>query len=280
MKVNSVEIHPASSSDICVLSFRDPKRSNPFNVKGITGLDADEIVPRYYGVSDNSNSKFYNLSLERREIVVLVEMNPDFAENQTYSDLRARLYRLIASSRTGVVQLQFKRDGIVVAAISGFVTKFEASHFSKTPEVQITIRCDDPMLRDLTAYSMIVDDLDPALTNIQDALSTAPHGVTFAMNFLADLSSFVIRGAGADDWSFTVTPAGGFLEDDILHCSSEYNNKQLYVSRGVSIIHLADVVAPGSAWPVIFPGDNLFVCEDSESLAWNSISYYSTYWGV
>ncbi len=104
---SSVELHPANSSDVCVLSFRDPTHANPYNVKEIIGLDADEIVPRFYGGS--GNSKFYNLLLEKREIVIRVELNPKFGEFETFSDLRDKLYRLIASSRTGIIQISVQR---------------------------------------------------------------------------------------------------------------------------------------------------------------------------
>ncbi len=56
MRVTSVELHPANSSDICVLSFRDPTHANPYNVKEIIGLDADEIVPRFMVVLGILNS--------------------------------------------------------------------------------------------------------------------------------------------------------------------------------------------------------------------------------
>src|SRR5690349_10437174 len=119
MKLTSIEIHPENSSDVAILSFRDPNTINPYNVKGITGLDADEIVPRSYGGS--GSFKFYNLSLLNREIVFKVGLNPRFSDHKSYSDLRDNLYRMISSSRTGKIQIQFKRGTDVIAVISGFV---------------------------------------------------------------------------------------------------------------------------------------------------------------
>lgn len=279
MKITSVEIHPEGSSDICVLSFRDPRRLNSYNIKGITGLDADEIVPKYYGVSGDSITKYYNFSMEKREIGVLVELNPNFSANESYSDLRDRIYKMIASSRTGVIWINFKNEDESIAAISGFVTKLEASLFTGTPEVQITVTCHDPMLKAVAPTIIDVSELDPALTTIQDDLSTAPHGLTFEMEFTAATASFHIHSV-LDEWSFEVTPSGGFLIGDVLHFSSEFKNKYLYIQRGVLTIHLADVIYPGSIWPILFPGENEFVCEDPANMEWVAISHYPTYWGV
>jgi hypothetical protein len=277
MKITSVEIHPTGSSDVCVLSFRDPRRLNPYNIKAIAGLDADEIVPKYYGGS--GASKQYNLSIEKRDIVVRIELNPNFALNQSVSSLRDDLYRFIAASRSGTVQLRFKNGNNVVAGLSGFINKFEAAHFSKTPEVQLTIACEDPMLRGVDPISIDVGDLSPALTTIEDDLSTAQHGFTFEMEFDANLASFNIHDPD-DNWSFEITPVGGFLNNDVLHFSSEKNNKYLHVVRSGNTIHLADVITSGSIWPIIFPKTNEFVCENPGSLTWLSISHYPTYWGV
>lgn len=278
MKLTSVEIHPAGSSDVAVLSFRDPTATNPYNVKAIVGLDVDEIVPRYYGAS--GSSKFYSLSLQKRELVMKIGLNPDFSDNESYSDLRDNLYKMIASSRTGKLQLQFKMGVNPVAAVSGFVKKFEAPNFEKVQEVQITISCDEPMLKALTPVNVTVGGLNPASTTIQDDLSTAPHGFTFVMNITAAIASLGITDPGDSVWSFILAPIGGFLNGDVLYFSSETNNKYVYINRAGAIIFLADVIAPGSVWPILFPGENVFAFTHPTNVAWSLISHYPTYWGV
>ncbi len=218
--------------------------------------------------------------LEKREIVIRVELNPKFGEFETFSDLRDKLYRLIASSRTGIIQIQFKDGAAAVAALSGFVTKVEAGHFNKAQEVQLTISCNNPTLQGIDPIIVDVGKLNTSLTNIQDTLSTAPHGFIFEMGFQDNVGSFIIGDPTGLEWTFEVTPVGGFLTYDVLHFSSEHNSKHIYLMRGVNTIHLADVITPGSVWPVLFPGDNEFICENASVIAWDSISYYPTYWGV
>lgn len=277
MKLTSVEVHPEGSSQVAVLSFRDPTRQNPYSVRVVDGIDANDIVPHYYGGS--GSQAFYNLMMEKRDIRILVDLNPQFS-TQSYSGLRDDLYRMIASSRTGRVQIQFKNADTVVAVVSGFVKKFEAPQFTKTPQVQITIECDDPMLRAPDATIVDITGLDPAGTVIQDDLSTAPHGFRFALAITTAVASLAISDPTDPTWSFEVTPAGGFLVGDILYISSEQKNKHVYIDRSGTLIHLADVITQGSLWPILFPGENNFAVDSPTNVAWDSISHYVTYWGV
>lgn len=278
MKLTSVVIHPENSSESVELSFRDPRSVNPYNVKYIFGLDADEIIPTYYGASEDST--FYNLSLTKREIVVRIGLNPNFTQNQSYSDLRDALYKMIASSRTGKISLYFQNGVDVIAVISGFVSKFESPHFEKTQQVQLTINCVDPMLKALEPIDMVLTGLDPAETVIEDVLSTAPHGFKFKMDIVDDIDSIIITDPNDDTWSFEIIPANGFVTFDILNFSSEYNKKKLYITRGENTIQLADVITPGSIWPIIFPGENTFSFTNPTALVWNKITYFPTYWGI
>lgn len=278
MKLTSVEIHPNGSSSVLLLSFRDPQALNPFNVETMTGLDAEAIVPKYYGVS--GNSKFYDMALIKRQIVMVVKLNPDFSNNATFSDLRDIVYKAIASSRTGKVQLQFKNGATVVAVTSGFVSKIEAPQFEKKQQVKITIDCDTGMLKALNPTAVPVAGLSPAGFVITDSMSTAPHGFSFDMAVNADTPSIMISDPTDASWFFTVTPVGGFRAGDVLHFSSIFGDKHIYITRSGTTIQLSEVLALYSIWPILFPGDNHFQFSNPGNLVLNAISYYATYWGV
>lgn len=286
MKITSVELHPEGSSQVVVLSFRDPRGLNPYNINGISGLDAPEIVPRYYGTSEASGAKFYNLALPKRTPVFRIGLSPDFGASETYSDLRDDLYRMISSSRTGRIGIQFKNGTTVVAQVSGFISKFENSLFEKKPAVQITFEAVDAMLVSPTLVNVPVAGLDTALTIITDNLSTAPHGFSFVGTFSGAADYFYIGDEDVANWIFRVSPvsAGGFLTGDELHFSSDQNNKELYIVRDGDPIYIADAIGMDSVWPILFPGENRFTVAQptpvSGLFSWTSISYYPTYWGV
>lgn len=283
MKVTSVELQPANSSNTIVLSFRDPTRANPYNVKNIVGLDADELTPRFYGISGAETSAFYEVALRSRELVFLIELSPNFGANQTVAGLRDDVYKLISSSRSGLLNVKFKNGATVVAVISGFVEKLEASHFSKTPEVQITIKCKQPLLRSPARENIVLDGfvpVTPAAATILDDVSTAPHGFQFDIEFTGAMPAFTIEDPGDPLWSFEVRPFAGFLTGDVLHFSSETDNKFLTRTRTGVTTHIAESIVAGSIWPIIFPGENNFRCDTPGSLDWVSISHYLTYWGI
>lgn len=281
MRVTSVELHPSGSSDVVVTSFRDPTGSSPYNMKSMTGLDAsDGIAPQFYGNSGSSATGFYNMSMQKRNVVLNIALNPQPALGKSYSDLRDDLYRMIGSSRTGQIQLQFLNELGVVAAISGFIVKAESDLFAKQPTVQLTLSAVDPMLKAINPVQVPVVGLTPGNFTVSDVESTAPHGFGFTADIVAPFSSLLIRDPNDRSWSFEVMPAGGFLEGDVLSFSSDPKDKTLYVTRSGNQIFLADVITPGSVWPIMFPGDNNFFFTNPANIVIVDLQYYPTYWGV
>jgi hypothetical protein len=280
MKLTSVEIHPDGSSNVLILSFRDPEGLNPYNVKDIKGLDADEIIPQYVGSPGGSRS--YNLVQGSRVITLKMGLNPNYVLGQSVSDIRDDTYKMIASSRKGKVDIKFKDGNAIIAVISGHISKFEAAQFERLQEVQLTVQCDNTMLKGPDPVMVDVMNLDPERTFISDDLSTAAHGWTFELNFDDDCPDLVIFDPD-DLWKFTISPPTGFAINDKLYFSNE-KEKQLFVARGApanpQIVQMAELVAPGSTWPVIFPGENHFKLNQYPWVTWNKISFYPTYWGV
>lgn len=279
MKLTSVELHPAGSSEEVVLSFRDPSSANPYAVKGIVGLDADEITARYYGGS--GTSKFYNPTVEKRDVVIQMGLNPRYDQDESYSGLRDQVYRMVASSRTGKVQIQFKNGTDIIAAVTGSISKIETPQFEKEQQVTVTINCDDPILRS-TGYYAGPDAGDGLneLYVINDDLSTAPHGFIFQATFVNPLASFKIEDPD-NLWHFETVPPDGFLVGDEIVFSSDSKQRQIFQNRGgIFLRHLADTVLPGSYWPIIFPGSNTYHIDNKDDLTVDTILYQTAYWGV
>jgi hypothetical protein len=208
--------------------------------------------------------------------LIRIALNPRFGIGESYSDLRDQLYRAIAASRTGLIKLWFKNGNDVIAQVSGFVTKLESVHFSKTPEVNITIDCTDPILKSVDPV-VIDTSAFGIFPKVVDSVSTAPHGLEFGITFTAGASSFLIHDHLTLEWSLKVNYA--FLAGDKLFFSSKHNEKFLYLVRGTTTIQLADKVLINSVWPIIFPGNNEFHIE-SGTFTWDYLIHYLSYWGV
>ena len=278
MRLTSIDLQ-SNGNTIAALSFKDPRSKNPYVAQQVTGLDADEIVPKFYGTNLGGTVNHYDLVVNKREVVILISLNPSFSQGKSYSDLRDDLYRGVAASRDGTVKICLKNGARTLAALTGFVTKFETGLFSKTPQAQLTIRCDDGMLR--SPEEQVVNAATLGTDNtIVDNVSTAPHGFKFNVTFDAISDDFVIRDATTPTWTFTVTPSGGFLVNDVLYFSSAYDGKTVYIDRGGTLIYLVDKIELGSTWPQMFPGANNLQFIADGAFTWNDFTYFETYWGV
>ena len=162
------------------------------------------------------------------------------------------------------------------------ITKFEVAHFTKLPELQITMTCPDPIIRSIHPIDYAPEALP--LTNpisLPDSASTAPHGLTFKVKFTGLVTTFTIQDAPSlPEWKFEVSPQGGFIADDELWFSSEYMAKELYMLRTGDNRYLMDKVDADSIWPTIFPGANRLYFMNIDDFEWLELRYYSAYWGV
>ena len=282
MRVTAVEMYSPNFSEAITFSLRDSDPSASYMVRTIIGLDAEDITPKFYGFGLNTKPRFYDFGLKAREIVIRIILNPHFRIDESYSDIRDNLYRAISATRTGQVVLHFRSGGTIVSRIYGFITKFEVPYFVKLPEVQLTIKCDDPMFRALNPVIFKPAELktsNPVL--VPDSLSTSPHGFSMQVTFKAIAASFTIQDVATNpEWKFKVVPNGGFLSGDVLHFSSDHSNKYLYMVRAGVTTHLLDRIEPSSIWPIMFPGQNSFHFVDIASFNWNTLEYYAAYWGV
>lgn len=281
MRITGVEL---SSDNANIFSFGTSNISSTdkYLVKTIVGLDADEVHRKFYGFGSYTGSQFYRYGITKREIIIRAVLNPNYSINETISDIRDDLYRSISSSRSGLVNLLFTSGGAAVATISGFITKFEVPYFQQVPELQITINCPDPMLRGYNPVEYESGELETSNPIfVSDSLSTAPHGLSFSVDFTATEPYFSLQDDPTNpEWEFKITPNGGFISGDRLVVSSEYNTKTVYMTRSSVTTPLMDAIDPGSIWPLVFPGGNEFTFNQIGSFNWVSMSYYPAYWGL
>jgi hypothetical protein len=282
MNVTSVDMYTQTFEEPITFSLLKQDVDAQYQCRTIIGLDAEEIISRFYGWSLSGENRYYDFKLKPRDVVMRIVLNPRFNLDETYSDVRDDLYRAISANRTGIIELDFRSGATTVSRIFGSIIKFEAVHFTNLPEVQITIRCNDPMFRGINPVTFGPDEMmSISPVRIPDSLSTSPHGFTMQLTFTADIPDFTIQDVAVDpEWKFKVIPDGGFDTGDVLHFSSEFSDKKLYYVRGASTVHLADKIESGSIWPILFPGQNEFHFVNLASFDWDSVSYYASYWGV
>lgn len=284
MKLTHIELETKNGTvtqDLLELSFRDPSNANPYQVQAIEGLDADDISNRFYGLKGSGANRGYDLRLKKREVVISLGLNPDWETEESYSDLRDRLYRLISSTRDSKIFINFWNGNTEIAILIGTVLKMESSLFEKLPSVKLTIDCRDPLLRARDKVSTTLSGADTDLY-YTDSLSTAPHGLKIHATFASNTSDFWF---GMDNYTFRVLYP--FEAGDVLHLNNDVDfndqdphivDKRVSVSTDSGLVLLSDRIVQGySTWPLMFPGVNRFNFTYNDEI---EIEYSPAYWGV
>jgi hypothetical protein len=280
MRVTSVDLY---SNDTRRVKFDvvGPDVGNPYLLKGIAGTDAEEIVPMFYGQGTESREKYYDMKMPPRELTIRIGLNPNYGLAQRAGDLRDNLLRMISAKRGGLIQVRLNDNAVPIAAISGFITKFIGPVTNKEPEAQITIRCDDPFFKSLTPTNQIVANIADSPFTVIDPVSTAHHGFKMKLTYTDNVTDFVMSPpGGSPDWVFQINYA--FLTGDELYISSVPGDKYVYRVRSAATLHLADLIEPGSIWPIMFPEeDNDFtISGHGEDVTINEWYWYETFWGI
>jgi hypothetical protein len=281
MEITAIELQSADRT-VLTVSTSKVSTTDKYLMRGVFGLDADELVPQYYGSGAVSGTKWHEFSRPPREVPLRVVLNPNYLVKESYSNIRDELYRAISANRGGSLDLVFMNGGAIVSKLTGFIIKFEVPYSTETPELQLTMKFKDPILRGASHIELLTADIstsNPVV--VPDSESTAPHGFQFGLTFTATSASITIADKASDpDASFVVTPDGGFLSGDKLYFSSEKNNKQLYIDRSSTIIPLMDHIEANSVWPIMFPYINEFYVTSPGTFTWDYIKYRKAFWGL
>lgn len=285
MRVTSLDLI-SDDLNIINVSLRLAPQTDKFLAKGIFGLDAAELIPKFYAFGARDGSKFYEHALRPREIAMRIVLNPNYVLDERPSTIRDELYRFISANRSGELRVVLRAGASSVAQVTGRITKFEVPLFSKVQELQITLVCEDPIFRAVSDVDLDEVNLgDTWPYTITDAISTAPHGLLMEWEALDDsLTTFGIQDEVTDpNWYFRMTvPTAN--TGDILRVSSVYGNKYVSIESASVETMIASEILTGSLWPVIFPGQNEFYAWDAgtDPSAWQlkTVSYKRAYWGV
>lgn len=310
MKVTSIRLEttrfiadPVLHAEFPLVDFTG---TNPYILTAATGLDSEEIIPKYYANSPTLEIPYYKMVMPKRTVVLLVKINPNFTLGESTSDLRDALYKVIGYTHQGTIEMVFMDGASKKAYLTGNITKLETNLFSNDTSVKITFECKNPVLKSYTQVNTLLDSLPYG--SWTDGLSTAPHGhlttVVFSGAVLGMGSNvgfsienpdapvlFAIPGANVGSW---VTSYGefriknfDFQADDILSISSLEDNRYVFVRRQLSEVvgdyqdtNLADKVVPGSIWPTMVPGLNKMDFPDSGNISSVNVTYNYCYWGV
>lgn len=286
--MNLTAIHLYSNLDDGTTSFKHAElnlknvsTSDSYIIKGMSGLDSDELIHNYY--SSNSGSNYYNIMSKNRVVVIFIRLNPQYGSGETNESLRIKLQKMISFTRNSLIELRFMNDATWVSSLKGHITKFESSLFSTEPEVQITFECDEPLFISPAPVTVSINTPRINTMSWSDNLSTAAHGFKMQIAIPDNIVSMKIQGISGSNYAdfefgFINNTSGG-----VLYFSSEKNDRYLYLIRSGTTEDLISRIDPLSVWPMMYPGQTSITIDtnmQTETFTFQSINYKPAYWGL
>lgn len=296
MDLRKVQLITSQAADVAdkihaEIKIQDVTPEDKYILKAASGLGVDDIFKQDAGYFINPYTpeftyNYYDMLLKERVVNLVVDINPDYSEDEMARFLRDEIYKSISYSRQKELELRFSikhaSGSSDTASLFGDITKVEGDIFSADSQVGITFKCLDPFFKSVSEIEY--DDPDhwggePDVIEVTDDYSTAPHGFRIVFTFDEDCDSFKIYNS--DNEGFTVVH--DFLDGQELHFSSEFNNRDIFMYVSGDKFSMMDKIAPGSVWPVMKPGDNQFKMFEPFGDAHGAVNlfyYRKTYWGA
>lgn len=257
---------------------------DPVQIKNIEGLGPvkAEITSTAYatGRGELPQGSFVG----KRNIVLTLGFNPNWAEQQTMSSLRQILYRYLMPQQW--TKLRFFSQELPTVDIEGIVESIEPNIFSQDPEVQVSILCHKPdfVEADATILTGVVDD--GTIETVFNYIGTIPTGFELLVEqslanptYSGELS--IVVKSPILPQIFEVTPVS--VDGTEYFKLSTVKNARRVQSIGTAdgaITNLLSGLTAISVWPQLEPGENVFSIAASESgQAW-TLAYFNRFGGL
>lgn len=266
--------------------------ADPFQVQDISGLGPSE-ADVFITTSINGVGSFHGRRPRSRQIVVTVKLNPAYDVDETYADLRHKIYEM-TSTPTGEISFLLFQDSVdggeitstAIAGINGYVSKMDISIFDREPKVQIVIDCVGSNLKAI--YPVTKDPF--AADNVTDVVvenqGNAPVG--FEVNFTMgeDVTDgfylWAINPSIVDIPTMTIDY--DFLQFDKVYINTVPGQRYASVTRNGVKKNLLPYIS--GEWPKLMVGSNTVAINRRVdtgfplTIKWGSFSFLPEYMGV
>lgn len=253
------------------LPIVDAKPSDVYILKNADGLGPPEVDVSIVNTL-NAGGFYQGRRPQPREIVLHIGLNPNYAVEQTVSDLRQSFYGMMTPGAADIVKIELMDDDTSLVYTEGYVKKLEIAPFSKTPELQMTLSCLQQYFR-APAYLYI--DPGPQANPLIDNIGTAPAGFHMDVVFTAALTSWTLTDSLGKKMLITYPFAIG----DTLMLDTRPGFRSIKVKRASVITNIIYALSADSVWHMLHGGDNIFTTS-SAAFTWGDVYYLPQYWGI
>jgi hypothetical protein len=286
-KIRLKEEHPMMngtrvySLPTCDLHVDSSAGQNGYILKAAAGIGPPDFLSIVEGFDVNGVPIIDSVP-DKKEIVLRIGFRPSVG--QSIQQLRSDLYKYVSRS----ILLSLMDGSETTAQISCYIQRLEPVHFSKEPELQITLKCNTGYFVAPGSVPIPLATLDTPTPVISYSEGDAPTGIdiTFTV-LLGEESGFMISNYGKL-WYSGNTPVDNqfivtypFDIGDVIHINTSPDERKITLTRASVDYDLAGYISAGAVWPKLYPGVNAFDWDISST--WATITeakYTPRFWGV
>lgn len=222
MTVRSIEIRKSSGTVLGTVPVGKAGATQDYFFKNIDGLGPVDAQLSMYNFSSYDGSVLHNARLTQRNIVLTLGYSPNYTNGKDIGALRKQAYLWFKPKSS--VTLYINDSDRERVYVTGIVEKVTPNIFSKDPEIQISLICENPYFLRPSMISM------NGVANTAYDLSTygdAPTGFAMVITPKVNFSVFTIRG-GTQDYMLFRYP---FAANDTVRIGVNPGNKYATVTR-------------------------------------------------
>lgn len=279
MIFNNIKIlfKPTISTTIPLDSITFPLDStmdaSPFVIESIDGLGPPDVNVAISNTLRTGGS-FQNRSVQNREIVMTIGLQPNYSIGQTVESLRTQLYAFIEPKLDLPITFVLRNGSTDIASTLCYIKRLEPNVFSKDPQVIMTLSCVDSYF---TAALYAVPSPATLPTQPMTIINqgSAPTGFTVKITLTSTSSSVRLTNGYGQVW-FNYS----FLSGDVVTINTTVGSLSATSLRSGVTTNLLPYLLPNPRWIPLHPGENKIWINGPASWTLTSFLYYPRYWGV
>jgi hypothetical protein len=211
-----------------ILTLDMEEGNNPYVVKSIQGLEPVKAALISSSYAGNDGEVFQSAKRGPRNIVIKLDLDPDFINN-TFTSLRQGLYPFFIPKSQ--IQLRFYTDTGLYVDIPGVCESFGSPLFEKSPSVDMSIMCHQPDFIDSRVVEVEGVSVDDNTATVLDYPGTVETGTVVTLNLNRPLTGFTIFNMDEGGNILQLDFTGTLLDEDILKISSVKGDKGITLTR-------------------------------------------------
>lgn len=244
----------------------------------VTGLNPPD-VDLFIGDYARDGGYFQGRRVGLRNVVVTIDLNPNPALGETVSGLRELIYKLFLDPRVNADFIQFilREDDGRSRYVVGYVEKIESDLFSAERQVQISMLCPDPYIRDL--IETVLSNPSGWITVPFSYAGTAETGFRTVIAVNSNTGTLTLENNAR-----TMVLTYAFLAGDVVTINTVRGARTITLTRASVTTSIAAYLSPLSRWLDLHSQANTMTVYGATTsvrpAAITELKYTAAYWGV